>query len=151
MPLKIRDIHLTCKVANKFLSVRERVEVVEWNKTWSPPFSCCPVNLQCLWKKTLTEKENNLGFQGTIIIKIPMWTLERFQCSKLPGNDDGKVEVICGLRKYSRCLTDWSYWLFSCLFHELIIEKLNAYGFSLPALKLMHNYSVEQKRRTKIN
>ena len=26
------DSHLTCKVANKCLNVRERVEVVEWNK-----------------------------------------------------------------------------------------------------------------------
>ena len=32
MRLKIRDIHLTCKVLNRCLSVRERVEVVEWNK-----------------------------------------------------------------------------------------------------------------------
>ena len=47
-------------------------------------------------------------------------------------------------------LTDLSK-VFSCLFHELIIEKLNAYGFSLPALKLMRNYSVEQRQRTKIN
>ena len=32
MRLKICDSHLTCKVANKCLNVRERVEVVEWNK-----------------------------------------------------------------------------------------------------------------------
>ena len=38
--------HLTCKVANKCLNVRERVEVVEWNKKWSPPFPCCPVSRQ---------------------------------------------------------------------------------------------------------
>ena len=30
--LKICDSHLTCKVANKCLNVRERVEVVDWNK-----------------------------------------------------------------------------------------------------------------------
>ena len=29
---------------------------------------------------------------------------------------------------------------FDCLSHELIIAKLNAYGFSLPALKLIHDY-----------
>ena len=27
---------------------------------------------------------------------------------------------------------------FDCLNHELLIEKLNGYGFSLPALKLVH-------------
>ena len=57
--LKICDSHLTCKVANKCLNIRERVEVVEWNKRWSPPFPCCPVSRQCLWKKTLIEKKNN--------------------------------------------------------------------------------------------
>ena len=40
---------------------------------------------------------------------------------------------------------------FDCLSHELIIAKLNAFGFSLSALKLMQNYLVERKQRTKIN
>ena len=51
------DSHLTCKVANKCLNVRERVEVVEWNKRRSPPFPYCPVSRQCPWKKTLIEKK----------------------------------------------------------------------------------------------
>ena len=29
---------------------------------------------------------------------------------------------------------------FDCLDHELLIAKLNAYGFSLPALKLVDDY-----------
>ena len=49
--LKICDGYLTCKVANKCLNVRERAEVVDWNKIWSPPFPCCSVNRQCLWRK----------------------------------------------------------------------------------------------------
>ena len=32
MRLKIHDSHLTCKVANKFLNVCKRVEVVERNE-----------------------------------------------------------------------------------------------------------------------
>ena len=40
---------------------------------------------------------------------------------------------------------------FDCLSHELIIAKLSAYGFSLPALKLMQSYLTERKQRTKIN
>ena len=40
---------------------------------------------------------------------------------------------------------------FDCLSHELIIAKLSAYGFSLPALKLMQSYPTERKQRTKIN
>ena len=40
---------------------------------------------------------------------------------------------------------------FDCLSRELIIAKLNAYGFSLSALKLMQSYLSERKQRTKIN
>ena len=47
MRLKIRDSHLASKVADKCLNVRERVEVAEWNKRWSPPFPYCPVSRQC--------------------------------------------------------------------------------------------------------
>ena len=47
-------------------------------------------------------------------------------------------------------LTDLSK-AFDCLPHELIIAKLNAYGFSLSSLKLMESYLSERKQRTKIN
>ena len=47
-------------------------------------------------------------------------------------------------------LTDLSK-TFDCLSHELIIAKLNAYGFSLFALKLMQGYLSERGQRTKIN
>ena len=40
---------------------------------------------------------------------------------------------------FGALLTDLSQ-VFDCLFYELIIAKLNAYGFSLPALKLIHDY-----------
>ena len=29
---------------------------------------------------------------------------------------------------------------FNCICHDFLIAKLNAYGLSLPALKLVHNY-----------
>ena len=38
-----------------------------------------------------------------------------------------------------------------CLSNELIISKLNEYGFSLFARKLMQSYFTERKQRTKIN
>ena len=38
---------------------------------------------------------------------------------------------------------------FDCLSQELIVAKLNAYGFSLSALKLMQNYFSERKKITK--
>ena len=39
---------------------------------------------------------------------------------------------------FGALLTDLSK-AFDCLPHELIIAELNAYGFNLPALKLMHS------------
>ena len=35
--------------------------------------------------------------------------------------------------------------------HELLIAKLNAYGSSLPTLKLVHDYLSNRKQRTKVN
>ena len=40
---------------------------------------------------------------------------------------------------------------FDCLNHELLIAKLNAYSFSLTALKQIHNYLSNRKQHTKIN
>ena len=56
--------------------------------------------------------------------------------------DDKKV--------FGTLLTDLSK-AFDCLSHELIIAKLNAYGFSLPALKLIYDYLSNRQQRTKIN
>ena len=56
--------------------------------------------------------------------------------------DKGKV--------FGALLTNLSK-VFDCLPYELIIAKLNAYGFKLPALKLMHSYLSHRKQRTKIN
>ena len=40
---------------------------------------------------------------------------------------------------------------FDCLNHELLIAKLNAYGFSLPALRLIHDYLSHRKQKTRVN
>ena len=40
---------------------------------------------------------------------------------------------------------------FDCLNHDFLIVKLNAYGFSLPALRLIHDYLSNRKQRTRIN
>ena len=46
---------------------------------------------------------------------------------------------------FGALLTDPSR-VFDCLDHELLIAKLNAYGFSLPALKLVHDYLSNRKK-----
>ena len=47
-------------------------------------------------------------------------------------------------------LTDLSK-AFDCLNHELLIAKLNAYGFSKSALMFIHSYLTDRKQRVKVN
>ena len=46
-------------------------------------------------------------------------------------------------------LTDLSK-AFDCLVHDLLIAKLNAYGFDYDALSLINNYLSDRKQRSKI-
>ena len=47
-------------------------------------------------------------------------------------------------------LTDLSK-AFDCLDHELLIAKVNAYGFTLPTLNLIQHYLSNRKQIAKIN
>ena len=47
-------------------------------------------------------------------------------------------------------LTDLSK-AFDCLSHDILIAKLNAYGFSLPTLRLLHDYLSKRVQRTRVN
>ena len=51
------------------------------------------------------------------------------------------------LEVFGTLLTDLSK-VFDCLNHELLIAKLNAYGFTLPALKLVLDYLSDRKQGT---
>ena len=50
---------------------------------------------------------------------------------------------------FGTLLTDLSK-AFDCLDHELLIAKLNAYGFRLPALRLINDYLSNRRQRTRI-
>ena len=50
---------------------------------------------------------------------------------------------------FGALLTDLSK-LFDCISYDLLIAKVNAYGLSRPALKLVHSYLQNRKQRTKI-
>ena len=51
---------------------------------------------------------------------------------------------------FGALITDLSK-AFDCLSHELLIAKLEAYGFDEKSLKLIYNYLSNHKQRVKIN
>ena len=51
---------------------------------------------------------------------------------------------------FGALLTDLSK-VFDCIPHDLIIAKLEAYGFHIDTLKLIHNYLSNRKQRVKVN
>ena len=53
-------------------------------------------------------------------------------------------------KEYGALLTDLSE-AFDCHLHDLIVVKLDAYGFSIESLKLINSYLTKRKQRVKIN
>ena len=64
----------------------------------------------------------------------------------MSAKNAGKMETIS---RWRQLLTDF-FKAFDCLDHELLIAKLNAYGFSLPALRLINDYLFNRIQQTKI-
>ena len=81
------------------------------------PVSILPVTSKFFEEITL---QTNNNFHGSITVQIPMWVLVLNICA-----------LLMDLLKP-----------FDCLPHELIIAKLNAYGFNVPVLKLMDLFLV---------
>ena len=61
-----------------------------------------------------------------------------------------KMDEVYRGKVFGAVLADLSKAL-NCLNHDFLIAKLNAYGFSLPALRLIHDYLSNRKQRTRIN
>ena len=53
-------------------------------------------------------------------------------------------------KSFEALLTDLAK-AFDCRTHELLLAKLNAYGFSLSALALIHSYLFGRQQRIKVN
>ena len=107
------------------------------------PLSILP-NLSKIFEKCMFEQMSQFfeniflkyqcGFRkGFITQQCLMEMLEKWKRSV----DNSKM--------FGALLTDLSK-AFDCFDHELLIAKLNAYGFSLIALKLVHNYLSNRKQ-----
>ena len=84
--------------------------------------------------------------------------LSKFQCSFRKGYSprhclllmiDNWKKAVDNHKVFEVVFTDLSK-AFDCICHDLLIAKLNAYGLSLPALKLITNYLQNGKQRAKI-
>ena len=87
----------------------------------------------------ILSQKNQCGFRkGHCTQQCLLATLEKWKRSV----DSSKA--------FGDLLTDLSK-TFDCIDHELLIAKLNAYRFSLPALRLIHDYLSHRKQRTRVN
>ena len=84
--------------------------------------------------------------------------LSKFQCGFRKGYSpqhclllmiDKWKKAVDNHKVFGAVLTDLSK-AFDCICHDLLIAKLNAYGLSLPALKLITDYLQNRKQKTKI-
>ena len=82
----------------------------------------------------------------------------KFQCGFRKGfNAQNCLLLVIDKRKkaadnnkvFGALLTDLSK-AFDCICHDLLVAKVHAYGLSLPALKMIQDYLLNRKQRTKI-
>ena len=122
-------------------------------------------------KKSKKDKKEN--YRPVIILPVLYKIFERIVYTNVCFFEDIFNKQQCGFRKaystqecllkmlekwkrsidedkvFGALLTDLSK-AFDCLDHELLIAKLNAYGFSLPALRLTNDYLSNRRQRTRI-
>ena len=79
-----------------------------------------------------------------------MWIQERPHHTTMPPMLEKWKRSVDSGKAFGALLTDLSK-AFDCFNHELLIAKLNVYGFSLPALRLIHGYLLHRKQRIRVN
>ena len=126
----------------------------------------------CHKKDATTDKSN---FRPVSLLPTISKVFERLMANQMLNFLDSFLsKFLCGFRKghstqnaLLNMLRRWQHHLskgekvgallmdlskaFDCLPHELLLAKLDAYGFNSEALKLMHSYLSERKHRVRIS
>ena len=109
---------------------------------------------KCLTILTEFSRNTNvdLGNTNVGVYEIPMWVYERAPFSSLSLLYDWKKAKQGGydISVFAAVLTDLSK-VFDCINQELLIAKLNAYGFDSPSLKFIYAYLNFREQNTKVD
>ena len=134
-------------------------------------FQTCKCKCKCNTKGNRNQKDN---YRPISILPIISKIFEKLICRQLSNHFDNIFSKFqCGFRKgfsaqhclllmidkwkkavdnnkvFGAILTDLSK-AFDCICHDLLVAKLHAYGLSLPALKMIQDYLLNRKQRTKV-
>ena len=121
------------------------------------------------------EKQSKLNYRPVSILSALSKVFERLMCVQIDNYMSDRLSIfLCGFRKgmsaqncllfmieklrksYDKgdkggiLLTDLSK-AFDCLVHDLLIAKLQAYGFDYLSLKLIYSYLTDRFQRVRIN
>ena len=143
-----------------------------WIKSFTFPSCLKKADVTPIHKKGKKDKKEN--YRPVIILPVLSKIFERIMFIQMSAFFEGIFnKQQCGFRKgyntqqyllkmmekwkrsvdegkvFGVLLTDLSK-AFDCLDHELLIPKLNAYGFSLPALRLINDYLSNRRQQTRI-
>ena len=118
------------------------------------------IELEYVLSVILKKKEN-------VVLKMLLWKRAKAQliwnkwlsrrivlCNQFKYTPSGICVVTkftFNLHKVFRGLLTELSKAFDCLNHELLFAKLNAHGFTLPALKLVYEHLPDRKQRTRVN
>ena len=80
-----------------------------------------------------------------------MWISQRSERTTLPSKHNRKMEKksVDSAGAFGALMTDLSK-AFDCLHHELLIAKLDAYGFDIKSGKLIQQYLSNRKQRVNV-
>ena len=82
-------------------------------------------------------------------MKISAWFPKGIWCASLSFFSNRWKKAVDSDKDFGAIFTDLSK-AFDCICYDLLVAKIHAYGLSLPDLKMIQDYLLNQKQRTKM-